>query len=313
MAFDKLAGDVRWSYDIRQDGDQSYFHGDFHLTDELVLTASDGQGFGTVYAFERKTGSVRWSHTEQENIPSTVVPGGESVYVVTQPDQVLALDLASGDLRWNFRTQGDRIGRTRLVSSPVVDDELVYVSGRDGILYALDAATGVVEWRVDFQTPAITSPAMWRGGLYVGTGAGRIVRVDAATGTVEAEAEIGSSLYVEYGLSASDDGVFVYSGIAPGTSAPAELNVFATSLTEVRWRHDNERGWSTPRAYSWGEYIVAGDVAGNIYLFRHSDGSVARSFRIDGEPRGIGGEGHMLYIGTLNGMLYAYEMENGGN
>ncbi len=313
MAFDKLAGDVRWSYDIRQDGDQSYFHGDFYLTDELVLTASDGQDFGTVYAFEQKSGAVRWSYTEQENIPSTVVPGGESVYVITQPDQVIALDLASGDLRWNFRTQGDRIGRTRLVSSPVADDESVYVSGRDGILYALDAVTGAVKWRVDFQTPVITSPAIWRNGLYVGTGAGRIVRVDAATGTVDAEAEIGSSLYVEYGLSVSDDGVFLYAGIAPGTSAPAELIVFDPSLSEVYWGHENERGWSTPRAYSWNEHVVAGDVAGKIYLFRPSDGSIARSFMIDGEPRGIGGEGNMLYIGTLSGMLYAYEMGGGGN
>jgi len=313
VAFDRLAGDVRWSYDIREDGDQSYFHGDFYLTDQLVLTASDGQGFGTVYAFEQKTGAVRWSHSEQENIPSTVVPGGENVYVITQPDQVVALDLASGSVRWNFRTQGDRIGRTRLISSPVVDEERVYVSGRDGILYALDAATGIVEWQFDFQTPAITSPAMLRGDLYVGTGAGRIVRVDAATGTVDAEAEIGSSVYLEYGLSVNDDGVFVYSGIAPGTSVPAELTVFGPSLSEVYWRRENEQGWSTPRAYSWNEHVVAGDVAGNIYLYRPSDGSVVRSFRIDGEPRGIGGEGHMLYIGTLNGMLYAYEMGNGSD
>jgi outer membrane protein assembly factor BamB len=312
IAFDKLNGDIRWSYDIRQDGDQANFHGDFHFSDGSVLTATDGQEFGTVYAFDQATGAVRWSHSEPEAITSTVVRGGANVYVVTGPDQVLALDLRSGAVRWRFRTRADPTGRTRLVSSPAVDDAHVYVSGRDGIVYALELAGGAVAWTLDLETPFITAPVLRQGSLYVATREGRMVRVDAASGALQADIDLGAAVYVGNQLSAGDAGIYVYTGIAPGTSAPAELVAVEPSLSAVRWRRASEHGWSTPRAYYWNGEVFVGDAAGNVLGLDPADGSPIESLSVDGQPRSIGTDGDLLFLGTIQGMLYAYRMRGDG-
>jgi len=65
-AFDKRSGKVRWSYDIHQDGNQTSFHGNPLITDQLVLIGTDNGcasgGIGHVYAFDRATGAVRWKY-----------------------------------------------------------------------------------------------------------------------------------------------------------------------------------------------------------------------------------------------------------
>ena len=53
-ALDKKTGQVKWDYDIRKDGEQSQFHGDPLITDQLVVIGTDGT-IGYVYAFERAT------------------------------------------------------------------------------------------------------------------------------------------------------------------------------------------------------------------------------------------------------------------
>ena len=47
----KQAGKVRWSYDIRKDGNQTSFHGDALIADDLVVIVTDG-GLGHVSVFE---------------------------------------------------------------------------------------------------------------------------------------------------------------------------------------------------------------------------------------------------------------------
>ena len=240
-----------------------------------------------------------------------MVPGGSNVHVITETDQVLALDLGSGAVRWRFRTQADPIGRTRLVSSPAVDTAHVYVSGRDGIVYALERTNGAVAWTLDLGTPFITAPVMWQGSLYIGTRDGRMVRVDAVSGALQADIDIAGAVYIGYEVSVIDGEVYVYTGIAPGTSAPAELVVVEPSLNAVRWRRVSEHGWSTPRAYYWNGEILVGDAGGDVLGLNPDDGSLVESFTVDGQPRSIGADGNVLFVGTIEGMLYAYRMRGG--
>jgi hypothetical protein len=51
-ALDRRSGQVKWAYDIRKDGDQSQFHGDPLITDQLIVMGTDGN-IGSVCAFER--------------------------------------------------------------------------------------------------------------------------------------------------------------------------------------------------------------------------------------------------------------------
>jgi len=42
-ALDKKTGQVKWDYDIRKDGEQSQFHGDPLIADQLVVIGTDGR------------------------------------------------------------------------------------------------------------------------------------------------------------------------------------------------------------------------------------------------------------------------------
>src|SRR5713226_3709202 len=104
-ALDNKAGQVKWSYDIRKDGEQSQFHGDPLITDELVVIGTDGK-IGHVYAFERATGAVRWKYRVNERgVASDVVRLGHYVYAVTLGDELICLDLESGRAKWSFRSR----------------------------------------------------------------------------------------------------------------------------------------------------------------------------------------------------------------
>jgi outer membrane protein assembly factor BamB len=87
---------------------------------------------------------------------------------------------------WSIPLDGGCDNQTREASAPVLEGGLVYVGGRDGGIYALDAATGTQRWR--FQTgtgarhPVTATPALASGSAYVGSWDRRMYSLDAATG-----------------------------------------------------------------------------------------------------------------------------------
>jgi quinohemoprotein ethanol dehydrogenase len=102
------------------------------------------------------------------------------------PDNVGKLGFA-----WAFDT-GTKRG---LEATPIVVDGVMYTSGVAGRVYALDAATGALQWRfeppVDLQVvrgsccdQVNRGVAVWRGKVYVGALDGWLYALDAATGKV---------------------------------------------------------------------------------------------------------------------------------
>jgi outer membrane protein assembly factor BamB len=69
------------------------------------------------------------------------VAGGR-LYVTTGYGEVLVFDAGSGALIWRKRLQGPIAG------APTVADGTIYVAGRDGAGYALDASDGKLRWLV---------------------------------------------------------------------------------------------------------------------------------------------------------------------
>ncbi|MHB1034918.1 MAG: outer membrane protein assembly factor BamB family protein [Pirellulales bacterium] len=67
-------------------------------------------------------------------------------------------------------------------TAPVAVGELIFVSGSDGAVRALDAATGKPRWTAYTGGPVRYSPAIWKGRVYVGSGDGWVYAFEAATG-----------------------------------------------------------------------------------------------------------------------------------
>jgi outer membrane protein assembly factor BamB len=81
-----------------------------------------------------------------------------------------------GVVAWKFKTSG------RVVSSPVVVGDAVYVGSTDGNLYAVNRADGTLRWKFPTRGAVSSSPAFANGVVFAGSADGRFYAVDAVTG-----------------------------------------------------------------------------------------------------------------------------------
>ena len=98
---------------------------------------------------------------------STPAIYGELVIFTTAAGRVLAVDRASGDVRWERRVGAPAIG------SPVVVDGVLIQGDCLGDLWAWDVsdpdADPTLLWKLHFNDCIESTPAVWRGWIYLGT------------------------------------------------------------------------------------------------------------------------------------------------
>jgi outer membrane protein assembly factor BamB len=145
---------------------------------------------------------VKWKfHTGGMVYSSPAVAAGVA-YIGSTDGNLYAVDIASGTQKWKFEA------KSRITSSPAVADGLVYFGAYDGNFYALNASNGTLKWK--FQTagerryagthlhgsqPAaetmpdpfdffLSSPAVWNGNVFFGSGDGNVYSLNAASGAI---------------------------------------------------------------------------------------------------------------------------------
>src|SRR3954468_21047255 len=179
----------------------------FHTHGEVVYLAAIvisivyvGSNDGKLYAVDQQTGSQKWTFSTGARVASSPAVANGLVYFNSYDGNFYAVDAVTGRLRWKFRNAGERrYAATHLhgslptaetmpdpfdvyLSSPSVWSGAVYFGSGDGNIYALDAASGSLHWK--FQTGDVVhaSPAIVDGKLYVGSWDSYFYALDAATG-----------------------------------------------------------------------------------------------------------------------------------
>jgi eukaryotic-like serine/threonine-protein kinase len=163
---------------------------------------------GKFYALNAQTGAIKWKFaTEGERrfeakgihglqprnqtiadqfdvfLSSPVVVQG-AVYFGSGDGNLYALDAATGELKWKFKT-GDVVH-----ASPAYADGVLFVGSWDSYFYAVDAETGKEKWRfhggedplIHNQVGFQSSAAVVDGVVYVGCRDSNLYALDAATG-----------------------------------------------------------------------------------------------------------------------------------
>ena len=149
-----------------------------------------------------KFSSLKWKFRTNGQVFSSPVISSDTLYIGSSDHHLYAVDLATGAQKWKFKANG------RITSSPAVSNGLVYFVSYDGLFYALDSVTGQLRWK--FQTggerrfaakhlhgaePAtetmpdpfdsfLSSPAVWNGAVYFGSGDTNVYALDAASGAL---------------------------------------------------------------------------------------------------------------------------------
>ena len=168
---------------------------------------------------------IKWQFHTGGQVLSSPAVAGDTLYVGSSDHFLYALDLAAGTLKWKFKTG------SRITSSPAVSAGVIYFGSYDGNFYAVDAATGQPKWK--FQTggerrfagkhlhgaqPAaetmpdpfdffLSSPVVWNGEVYFGSGDTNIYALDAASGNLKWKFKTGDVVHASPAI--SDGTLFV--------------------------------------------------------------------------------------------------------
>jgi outer membrane protein assembly factor BamB len=297
---DKKTGQVKWTYNVRNDGDQNNFHGDPLITDDLVITSTDGgsrpTGIGGVYAFEKLTGKVRWRFDGGRGVPTGILRLGKRIYFVTLNDELLSIDLETGRRIWSF---GGRIinDQSFINITPVGRPKVVFFGALNGKVYALDSETGKAVWERDLGS-RISSLVLSTNSLYAGTASKRIYHLKGKTGEVMREFVASAELYWQFVL--SRDSLIAHLG-------EKTLACLPKSLDKPQWTQDSTTPWSSSRPYVWKELTIVGTEDGRVDALQLADGKLKWTYKFTGPIGGIGGDQDVLYIGTRRGRLYAFK------
>jgi outer membrane protein assembly factor BamB len=180
-----------------------------------------------VIALELATGTTRWrverpsaAVGESREAYSTPVPWqrhGRTEILVHGGDRLSACDPADGRETWSWEGYNlKRIHNWRVVTSPVVGPELIYVvSPHYGPLYALrpptqDGQAAALVWQHEKLTPDASTPLLYDGRLYVLHDNRRLlVCLDPASGAVRWQGDLGGSGVVRASLTGAAGRLFV--------------------------------------------------------------------------------------------------------
>lgn len=291
-ALDLATGTERWRYRTGRDGPPANFHSEPVLTDGGVSFAGDKEPEARVYAFDRGSGSVRWSRAFGGGVYSDLLRHGDDILVYTRRGDAVALRIATGEVKWTFR-DGPR-QTARPPSAPVLIGGRYVFAAHPADVIALDADTGAISWRATLAGDPSTSVVVAAGALLVGTRAGHFYRLDPGSGSVLARLDAGGR----------PKGTPVVGSGGVLALVGDSLACLDPSLEGVRWRAVNPGGWSSPRPLVRDGEVIVGTVGGSVVAFS-MEGKERWRLQVTGEVRGLGSAGDVLLIGTRQGTFYA--------
>jgi len=163
----------------------------------VVYVGSDD---GNFYAIDAGSGAQKWKFSAKSRVPSTAAVSSGNVYLTAYDGNLYALDAASGQQKWKFQTGGERrfagkhlhgvqpVNETMpdpfdcFLSSPVVWNGAVFFGSGDGNIYSVNAGTGALNWKYKTGDVVHASPAIADGTLYIGSWDSYFYALDAASG-----------------------------------------------------------------------------------------------------------------------------------
>lgn len=252
-----------------------------------------------VYAVDAATGKVRWKTETGGAVFASAATAGGLVCIASVDMKIYGLDSASGKIVWTA------LGAGMYQSQAATDGERFFVGGWDNFFHGLDVKTGRKVWSNKFGksfyfAPAIGSPTVGDGKVFVTSNDGQLHAMDAATGKL---------LWEVLGPSLGYSGPLFHQG-----------RIYNASLTDMGrvFCFDANTGaklWETPTgaviydsSCAWGGgNIYVGSVNGVFSALDASGGALRWQYRL--------GPGHVLaspatddarvYIGSLSGQVTA--------
>lgn len=274
--------------------------------------------YGELAALDAGSGAVLWRQRFDAPVIGAPAVEGDTVYAVGRDGTALAVDAASGKIRWQL--SGTR-GKSGMVStgSPAVADGLVVFPFATGEVAGLETAEGTRQWGAAVAGQRLGrayaagladltgDPVVVGGTIYVGSGAGRTAAIDTKTGQrlwSAPEGAMNPPLVV-------GGSVFVVNDEAKLVRLDAQTGDVIWSVAMPYFTAEKPKKFKAITAH-YGPVLAGGRVAvvssdGGLRLFNAADGTMVGSGEIPGgaasNPALAGG---LMFVVGGNGQLHAF-------
>lgn len=300
-----------------------------------------GNQAGEFYALDKTTGELLWSYQTDAAILSSPTIVGNIVIFGSTDTNLYGLNKIDGQLIWKTNLPGVIYGGV------VAGHKLIAVGTGDHYVYGLHPLTGEIIWKA-FTWGMVQSSGSYSLDRFIFTSwGGVIVFLDEMTGKLVQAYPSGSGyttpgpctpvifedrlLYTNtnskyYGQSLIDKkDTWVVNDFQVGYASVAidDSSGYLSTLKGQVFQfdpHTGEQNWltkvsgpiydSSPQLF--GEYLVVGTIRGDIWILRKANGQIIKQISLgNGFIFGkIRATNNMLYVGSMDGNLYAIDVTN---
>jgi outer membrane protein assembly factor BamB len=285
---------------------------------------------GHLYAIDQASGQEKWNFKSRMSIASSPAVADGTVYFVSSAGSLAALDASNGQPRWVYAIEYERRFEAKglhgyapstqtipdawdvYTSSPAVVAGRVYFGSGDGNVYAVDAKTGVLQWKFATGDVVHASPAVADGTVYIGSWDGNLYAIDAGSGQQKWVFKGGQdpAIHNQVGFQSSPA---VVDGIVYVGCRDAHVYAIDAATGRKKWDYPTSKSWVnvTPAVRDGLVYAATSDSSRFFAL----DARTGRlRFNFDAKAYVFSSPalaGPLAYFGSHNGWLYAVDAKSG--
>ena len=297
------------------------------VADGVVYIASLS---GHLYAIDAATGQEKWNFKSRMPIASSPAIANGTVFFVSSAGSLAAIDASNGQPKWVLAVEYERrfeaqnlhgYGPARqtmpdawdvYTSSPTVVNGRVYFGSGDGNVYAVDATTGVLQWKFATGDVVHASPAVAGNTVYVGSYDSRFYAIDAESGQQRWVFQAGedASIHNQVGFQSS---AAVVDGTVYVGCRDAHVYALDAATGRKRWDYPTSKSWvnATPAVRDGTVYAGTSDSSRFMALDARS-GRLKWNFDTKAYVFSSAAlAGNLAYFGSHNGRLYAVDLRSG--
>ncbi len=217
-------------------------------------------GANVVYALEADSGRQIWLYSRQDNSNFSIRGGSKpalkdgNLFVGFSDGTLVSLNAKTGNLQWELPLNKNKKFRD-VDASPIIDGDLIYVSGYDDKLYCINAKKGDIQWKID------------GGGYYAVTIYNEKIYYSTTTGEVWALQKSNGQKIWSYQLKEGiATQVKIYKGLAVFGESQGHLRFLDANTGKQISSFDPGRGiMSTPSIDDKNNYVYFISGEANVY------------------------------------------------
>lgn len=172
-----VALDSRTGHKIWEVTTQGYVHSSPAYSEKLEVVVC-GSNNNKVYGINASDGKIIWEYVTEAEVKASFAFDEKRDWVIfgSHDSYMYALDGRTGALKFRFKA-GEAI-----YSTPLICNDIVYISSLDKKVYAVNLDSGLVIWEFLTSGRVFSSPVRYNDSIYVGSNDGRMYELDPTTG-----------------------------------------------------------------------------------------------------------------------------------